>query len=66
MHAGGFGGAKRHGKIADQETRFRAHKTTQAIKATWVPNRRYGEILDPSKSRAMYGISVGPGGLCGL
>eukprot|EP00983_Pelagomonas_calceolata_P035851 1122020-Pelagomonas_calceolata.AAC.1 len=64
MHAGTFGGAKRHGQTADQELQVRAHKTAQAIKATWVPNRMYGGILDPSKSRIMYGISVGPDGLC--
>eukprot|EP00983_Pelagomonas_calceolata_P023695 745814-Pelagomonas_calceolata.AAC.1 len=61
MHAGGFGGAKRHGQTADRETRVRAHKTAQATKATWVPNRRcggvYGGPQGPSKPRhgAMFG-----------
>eukprot|EP00983_Pelagomonas_calceolata_P118247 1160488-Pelagomonas_calceolata.AAC.10 len=32
MCAGGFGGAKKHGQTADQETRVQAHKTAQAIK----------------------------------
>jgi len=57
MHAGGFGGAKRHGQTADQETRVRAHKTAQAIQAAWVPNRRYGGVYGgpqgPSIPRAM-------------
>eukprot|EP00983_Pelagomonas_calceolata_P040299 1137556-Pelagomonas_calceolata.AAC.8 len=41
---GTFGGAMRHGQTADQETRVRAHKLAQALKATWVPNRRYGGV----------------------
>eukprot|EP00983_Pelagomonas_calceolata_P082894 1156040-Pelagomonas_calceolata.AAC.1 len=59
IYAGGFGGAKRHGQTADQETRVRSHKTAQAIKATWVPSRRYGGVYGgpqgPSKPRAMFG-----------
>eukprot|EP00983_Pelagomonas_calceolata_P028462 891236-Pelagomonas_calceolata.AAC.1 len=59
MHAGGFGGAKRHGQTAGQETQVRAHKTAQAIKATWVPNRRYGGVYGdfqgPSIPRTMFG-----------
>eukprot|EP00983_Pelagomonas_calceolata_P029710 931060-Pelagomonas_calceolata.AAC.1 len=57
VHAGGFGGAKRYGKTADQETRVRAHETAQAIKAAWVPIRRYGGVYGgsqgPSIPRAM-------------
>eukprot|EP00983_Pelagomonas_calceolata_P062406 1147293-Pelagomonas_calceolata.AAC.1 len=59
MQAGGFGGARRHGQTADQETRVRAHKTAQAIKATWVPDRRYGGVYGgpqgPFKTHAMFG-----------
>eukprot|EP00983_Pelagomonas_calceolata_P059375 1145898-Pelagomonas_calceolata.AAC.6 len=44
---------------SDQESRVRAHKIAQAIKATRVPNMKYGGVLDPSKCRAIYVIRLG-------
>eukprot|EP00983_Pelagomonas_calceolata_P052562 1142894-Pelagomonas_calceolata.AAC.2 len=50
---------------------MRGHcRLVEAIEATWFPNRKYGgaygRVLDPSQSRAMYGIRLGPDGLRSL
>eukprot|EP00983_Pelagomonas_calceolata_P094865 1157933-Pelagomonas_calceolata.AAC.9 len=54
----------------DPDARFRVHKKSQAMKVPWDPSVRYeevyGRVQDPSKIRAVYGISLEPDGLCCL